>query len=65
MGVYTVDSFVESGELPVKFAGDSGNGQVADFPVLDVGDSVTVHGYTITVTADDGDIHSVSITRNS
>ena len=63
--VYTVDSFVESGELPVRFAGDSGNGQVADFPVLEVGDSVTVHGYTITVTADDGDTHTVSITRNS
>lgn len=63
--VYTVDSFVESGKLPVKFAGDSGNGQVNDFPVLELGESVTLRGYTITVTADDGDTHTVSMTRKS
>ncbi len=63
--VYTVDSFVGSGELPAKIAGDSGNGQVDEFPVLGPGDSVTLHGYTITVTADDGDTHTVSITDNS
>ena len=63
--VYTVDSFVGSGELPAKIAGDSGNGQVDEFPVLGPGDSVTVRGYTITVTADDGDTHTVSITDNS
>ena len=62
--VYTVDSFLESGQLAVKFAGDSGNGQIDDFPVLQSGESVTVRGYTITVTADDADTHTVSITRN-
>ncbi len=61
--VYAVDSFVGSGELPVKIAGDSGDGQVDDFPVLGPGESVTLHGYTIT--ADDGDAHTVLITRNS
>ncbi|MDE0676549.1 MAG: cell wall-binding repeat-containing protein [Acidimicrobiaceae bacterium] len=61
--VYTVDTLIGTGELPVKMAGDSGNGVVDDFPVLELGESVTVEGYTITVTADDGDTHTVSITR--
>ena len=61
--VYTVDTFVESGELPVKIAGDNGNGQVDGFPVLRVGESVTLHGYTITVTADNGTSHTVTIKR--
>lgn len=62
--VYTVDSFIGSGELPVKVAGDSGNSEVDDFPVLGVGESVTLHGYTITVTADNGSTHTVSIVRD-
>ena len=63
--VYTVDSFVGSGQLPIKFAGDSGNGQIDGFPTIGVGDSVTLRGYTITVTAGDNDTHSVAITRAS
>ncbi len=63
--VYTVDVFIGSGDLPVKVAGDSGNGRVDDFPVLGPGESVTLRGYTITVTADDGDTHTVSINRTS
>ena len=63
--VYTVDSLLRSGRLPLRVAGDSGNAQVDDFPVLEAGESVTVDGYTITVTADDGDTHTVSITRNN
>ena len=63
--VYTVDSWLGTGALPLRVAGDTGNGQVDDFPVLEAGDSVTVRGYTITVVADDGEAHTVSITRNS
>ena len=63
--VYTVDTFVDSGQLPLKVAGDPGNGQVDDFPVLTVGESVTVAGWTITVTGDTGDTHTVTITRNT
>ena len=63
--VYTVDSSVHSGDLPLRVAGDSGNGQVDGFPVLGPGESVALHGYTITVTADDGDTHTVSITRDN
>ena len=62
--VYTVDTFFGTGDLPVKVAGDSGDSEVDDFPVLGLGESVTVRGYTVTVTADDGDTHTVSITRN-
>ena len=61
--VYTADALVGSGQLPMRIAGDSGNGQVADFPVLQAGESVSVAGYTVTVTADDGDTHTITITR--
>ena len=63
--VYTVDSSVHSGDLPLRIAGDSGNGQVDGFPVLEPGQSVTLHGYNIKVIADDGNTHTVSITRRS
>ena len=62
--VYTVNTSFGTGDLPVKVAGDRGNGQVDDYPVLSVGESVTVRGYTITLTADDGDTHRVTIVRN-
>ncbi|WP_419853351.1 cell wall-binding repeat-containing protein [Candidatus Poriferisodalis sp.] len=62
--VYTVDSLRSSGQLPLRVAGDNGDLEVDDFPVLEPGESVTLRGYTITVTADDGDTHAVSITRD-
>ncbi len=61
--VYTVDAALGSGQLPVKVARDTGDGQIDDYPILSVGQSVTVRGYTITVIADDGDTHTVTITR--
>ena len=61
--VYTVDARVRSGDLPMRVAGDPGNGQVDDFPVLHAGDSVNVRGYTIRVVSDDGHTHTVEITR--
>ena len=63
--VYTVDALTQTGELPLKVAGDTGNGQVDDYPVLQAGESVTVGGYTITVTADNGNTHTVSITKGN
>ncbi len=59
--VYLVDAGVGSGDLPMRVAGDTGNGQVSDFPVLGRGESVTVRGYTITVVSDAGGIHTVRI----
>ena len=61
--VYTVDARVPSGELPLRVVGDEGDGQVDAYPVLRNRDSVTVRGYTITVTGDDGDTHTVTITK--
>ena len=63
--VYTVDARIGTGQLPVKIAGDSGNGLISEFPVLRVGESVTVRGYTITVTHDDGYSFEVAIARSS
>ena len=62
--VYTVDARIENGDLPIKLAGDAGRGHTFVSPILDVGESVTVSGYTITVTADDGDTHTVTITKD-
>ena len=61
--VYTVDASVGSGELPVRLIGDSGNGQMGDYPILARGDRVVVGGYTITVVSDDGDTHTVTIIK--
>ncbi|MCE2512987.1 MAG: hypothetical protein J4F50_10655 [Acidimicrobiia bacterium] len=61
--VYTVDASLGSGELPIKVAGDPGNGRVDDYPILARSDRVVVRGYTITVTRDDGDTHTVTITK--
>ena len=61
--VYTVDALKH--RLPLRVAGDSGDGQVDDFPVLTLGESITVRGWTIAVIADDGDTHTVTITRDS
>ena len=61
--VYTVDASIVSGELPAKLAGDRGNGQVDDYPILTKGDRMVVRGYTITVESDDGDTHTVTIIK--
>ena len=61
--VYTVNASIGTGQLPIKVAGDPGTGTVDDYPILTVGNSVTVSGYTITVVADDGDTHTVTIAK--
>ena len=63
--VYTIDTLRGSGWLPTRVAGDNGNFEHDDFPVLQAGESVNVGGYTITVTADNGDTHTVSITKSN
>ncbi len=59
--VYTVDARVDTGHLPTKIAGDPGNAQFSAFPLLTVGESVTVRGHTITVVSETGDTYAVSI----
>lgn len=60
--VYTVNSL--RGEHPVSLVQDNGRAYLSDFPLLDVGESVTVAGYTITVVEDTGSEHLVSIRKN-
>lgn len=61
--VYTVNTSLGSGQSPIRFAGDSGSGWLAQDPILTIGESVVVAGYEITVTADDGDTHTVQIRK--
>ena len=57
--VYRVNASVETGLLPIKVVGVPDEG----FPVLQIGESVTVRGYTITVVADEDAAHTVTITK--
>lgn len=59
--VYTVDMLAPSGRLPIRIAGDQGCREWDDYPILGVGESVTVRGHTITLTADSGGAHTVAI----
>ena len=59
--IYTVDASRLTGELPIRLAGDSGNGQVDAYPILVRGERAFVAGYTIGVVSDDGDTHTVQI----
>ena len=61
--VYTVDASVPSGRLPIKVAGHTGDQRIERDPILTVGQSIIVHGYAITVVSDDGQTHTVSITK--
>ena len=61
--VYTVDASLPGGERPLRVAGGRADGRVDGYPVLTLGQSVSVRGYTITVVADDGDTHTVTITK--
>ena len=63
--VYTVDSLLGSGHVPARVAGESGNYEFDNYPLLTVHQSVTVRGYTITVTADNDDTHTVTITKTN
>ncbi|WP_419921786.1 cell wall-binding repeat-containing protein [Candidatus Poriferisodalis sp.] len=62
--VYTVDSLVVSGNLPLKIAGGTGNGVFVDFPVLTEGQSVNVRGYTIEVTEASSAIGAVIVKKD-
>ena len=59
--VYTVDSSLR--ELPIRFATDGGEGILDQSPILQVGTSITVKGYEITVIEDTGDTHTVRVSK--
>ena len=61
--VYTVDASIHHGSLPLKVVGDTGNGHVDNYPILTEGQSVTIHGYTITVASTTHRTDTVTITN--
>ena len=61
--VYRVDASISTGDMPIRLLDDAGDLVVSGYPVLGLGESVTLNGYTITVVADDGDTHTVDIAR--
>ena len=63
--VYTVDTTLGSGQLPMKLAGDPGNGHIERHPILTEGESVTVHGYNITVQSVTRHTDTIVITQTS
>ena len=61
--VYTADTRIAAGRLPITVAGDSRDMTANDYPILQPGQTVTVRGYKITVVSDDGHTHTVTITK--
>ncbi|MYB28512.1 MAG: hypothetical protein F4X38_05160 [Acidimicrobiaceae bacterium] len=59
--VYVVDASLGSGQLPLVIAGDAGNGQVDDYPILTRGEQVVVRGYTVTLVSDRRGAYIVAI----
>ena len=62
--VYTVNPTLGGGRRPIKLATDDGNGYLQRYPLLAVGESLTVRGYTVSVTGDDGDSHTITIVKS-
>ena len=63
--VYTVDTAIGSGELPIKAANETREGFNDGLPFLTVGESTDVYGYQIALESDDGETHVVHIARSN
>ncbi len=63
--VYTVDAAVATGALPIKGANETTTEFNTQSPYLTEGQSITVAGYTITLLSDDGETHTVKISRTN
>lgn len=61
--VYTVDASKAAGDVPVRLMDYAGDLVVSEYPVVGVGEGVTIRGYTITVVADDGDTQTVTVAK--
>ena len=62
LNVYTVDTLIGTGQLPIKIPDNIGAGRFDSFPVLTVGEPVTLRSYTITITNDTHPTYTVNIT---
>lgn len=63
--VYTVNPSIRGGQLPVKVAGDPGNGHLERDPILTEGETITVGDYTITVRTSAYYTDTITITKTS
>lgn len=63
--VYTVNASLETGQLPLRVAGDPGNGHLERNPILTEGESITVGDYTITVSSATDHSDTVTITKTN
>ncbi|MCY3632526.1 MAG: hypothetical protein OXH29_07640 [bacterium] len=61
--VYTVDVTLGSGELPLKIGEDAGNGYIERSPILGIGESVNVRGYSVTFESSSPETDTVVITK--
>ena len=61
--VYTVNAALASGQLQMRIAGETGNGEVAAYPLLTQGQSITISGYTITVHTSTYYTDTITITK--
>ena len=61
--VYTVDTQVPSLHLPIRVAGDNGDGIVDRWPIYTEGETVTVRGYDISVVFSTPDGDTVRVRR--
>ncbi|MCQ3814874.1 MAG: S-layer homology domain-containing protein [Acidimicrobiia bacterium] len=63
--VYTVDTTIGSGDLPIKPANETREGFNDELPFLTEGESTNIGGYQITLESDDGETHMVHIARSN
>ena len=61
--VYTVNASLDTGQLPIKVAGDPGNGHLENNPILTEGQSITIWGHTITVHTSTYYTDTITITK--
>ena len=61
--VYTVNASLDTGQLPIKVAGDPGNGHLENNPILTEGQSITIRGHTITVHTSTYYTDTITITK--
>ena len=61
--VYTVDTQVPTSQLPIRVAGDNGDGIVDRWPIYTEGETVTLRGYDISVVSSTPDGDTVRVRR--
>ncbi|WP_423915950.1 cell wall-binding repeat-containing protein [Candidatus Poriferisodalis sp.] len=61
--VYTVDSRVHNGQLSITIAGAGSDSRTDGFPMLTPDEAVTMRGHTVTVTGENANTYTVTVTK--